>query len=134
MTPGLALANTIIQVLLIVAAGWRALAGEEEAAEASLPGDAGRGRGPDRPDRGAHGSFVGRLRPYWNGWSWFTAEIVIHHTLGVIVVLLFIYFNLVMTGVVKVRAAPAALHVDRLRALVGGLWRMGIHLYWYIWR
>ncbi len=69
----------------------------------------------------------------WSGWSWFTATIVIHHVLGVIVVLLFIYFNLVMTGVIKVR--------HRLRPYMRAtlvLWLitlgMGLYLYWYIWR
>jgi hypothetical protein len=69
----------------------------------------------------------------WNGWSWFTAEIVIHHILGVIAVLLFIFFNLVTTRVVSIRW--------RLRPFMWtafALWivvlAMGIHLYWYIWR
>ena len=68
----------------------------------------------------------------WNGWAWFTAEIVIHHILGVIAVLLFIFFNLVTTRVVSIRW--------RLRPFMWtafALWivvlAMGIHLYWYIW-
>ncbi len=70
---------------------------------------------------------------HWGGWSWFTAEIIVHHTLGVIVVLLFIYFNLALTGVVR---SPRRLRPYMRSALV--LWlvslAMGLHLYVYIWR
>jgi uncharacterized membrane protein YozB (DUF420 family) len=70
---------------------------------------------------------------HWGGWSWFTGEIVVHHTLGVIVVLLFIYFNLALTGVVR---SPRRLRPYMRSALV--LWlvtlAMGLHLYLYIWR
>jgi len=70
---------------------------------------------------------------HWSGWSWFTAEILIHHVLGVIVVLLFIYFNLALTGVVK---SPKRLRPYMRSALV--LWlaslAVGLHLYIYIWR
>ena len=64
---------------------------------------------------------------HWGGWSWFTAEIIIHHTLGVIVVLLFIFFNLALTGVVR---SPRRLRPYMRSALV--LWlvtlAMGLHL------
>jgi uncharacterized membrane protein YozB (DUF420 family) len=70
---------------------------------------------------------------HWGGWSWFTAEIIVHHTLGVIVVLMFIYFNLALTGVVR---SPKRLRPYMRSALV--LWlvtlAMGLHLYVYIWR
>jgi hypothetical protein len=70
---------------------------------------------------------------HWGGWSWFTAEIIIHHVLGVIVVLLFIYFNLALTGVVK---SPKRLRPYMRSALV--LWlaslALGLHLYVYVWR
>jgi hypothetical protein len=70
---------------------------------------------------------------HWSGWSWFTAEIIVHHVLGVIVVLLFIYFNLALTGVVK---TPKRLRSYMRSALV--LWlaslALGLHLYIYIWR
>jgi hypothetical protein len=69
----------------------------------------------------------------WSGWSWFTAEIIIHHTLGVIVVLLFIYFNLALAGVVR---SPHRLRPYMRTTL--GLWLvvlgLGIYLFWYIWR
>ncbi len=69
----------------------------------------------------------------WHGWSRFIAEIVIHHSLGVIVILLFIYINLAFTGVLK---APRSYKPFMISALT--LWLitlgMGIHLYWYIWR
>lgn len=70
---------------------------------------------------------------HWSGWSWFTAELIVHHVLGVIVVVLFIYFNLALTGVVR---SPRRLRPYMRSALV--LWlvllAMGLHLYIYIWR
>jgi hypothetical protein len=70
---------------------------------------------------------------HWGGWSWFTVEIIVHHTLGVVVVLMFIYFNLALTGVVR---SPGRLRPYMRSALV--LWlvtlAMGLHLYVYIWR
>jgi hypothetical protein len=69
----------------------------------------------------------------WSGWSWFTATIIIHHTLGAFVILFFIYFNLALTGVVR---SPRRLRPYMRTALV--LWLamlgLGIYLYWYIWR
>jgi hypothetical protein len=69
----------------------------------------------------------------WDGWTWFTTELIIHHILGILVILLFIFFNLVMTGLVKFR--------HRLRPYMRGafvLWvatlAVGVHLYWHIWR
>jgi hypothetical protein len=59
----------------------------------------------------------------WDGWTWFTTELIIHHILGI----------LVMTGLVKFR--------HRLRPYMRGafvLWvatlAVGVHLYWHIWR
>ena len=133
MNPGWALTNTILQVVLIVmtlGAVW--LARKRRLKRHCLV---------MRITIGVQIVLVAALMApslatyirYWAGWSWFTAEIVIHHTLGVIVILLFIYFNLYMTGVVKVRA--------RLRPYMWtafGLWLivlgMGLHLYWHIWR
>jgi uncharacterized membrane protein YozB (DUF420 family) len=70
---------------------------------------------------------------HWSGWSWFMAEIIIHHALGVIVVILFIYFNLALTGVVK---SPRRLRPYMRTAFV--LWlivlALGLYLFWYIWR
>jgi hypothetical protein len=70
---------------------------------------------------------------HWAGWSPFMVRMVVHHTLGVIVVLLFIYFNLALTGVVR---APRRLRPYMRTAL--GLWLvslgLGIYLYWYIWQ
>jgi hypothetical protein len=70
---------------------------------------------------------------HWSGWSWLTAEIIIHHTLGAIVVLLFIYFNLALTGVVR---SPRRLRPYMRTAL--SLWLvtlgLGLYLFWYIWR
>jgi hypothetical protein len=70
---------------------------------------------------------------HWSGWSWFTAELIVHHVLGVVVVLLFLYFNLALTGVVR---SPRRLRPYMRSALV--LWlvslALGIYLYWHIWR
>jgi uncharacterized membrane protein YozB (DUF420 family) len=70
---------------------------------------------------------------HWSGWSWFTVELIVHHVLGVVVVLLFLYFNLALTGVVR---SPRRLRPYMRSALV--LWlvslALGIYLYWYIWR
>jgi hypothetical protein len=133
MTPGLALTNVILQVLLIVGTltafalarrrrlkihclVMRVMVGIEIILIAALMA----------PSLAAYARN-------WSGWSPFTAEIIIHHTLSVIVILLFIYFNLAMTGVIKLR--------HRLRPLMRtalGLWLvvlgMGIYLYYYIWR
>jgi uncharacterized membrane protein YozB (DUF420 family) len=58
---------------------------------------------------------------------------IVHHTLGVVVVVLFVYFNLAQTGVAK---SPKRLRPYMRSALV--LWllvlAMGLHLYVYIWR
>lgn len=133
MTSSLALANTILQVVLIVAALtafllarrrrfnrhcliMRVSVGVQIILVAALMAP----------------SLSAYLR-HWGGWSWFTAEIIIHHTLGVIVVLMFIYFNLALTGVVR---SPRRLRPYMRSALV--LWlgtlAMGLHLYVYIWR
>jgi hypothetical protein len=70
---------------------------------------------------------------HWSGWSWFTAELIVHHVLGVVVVLFFLYFNLALTGVVR---SPRRLRPYMRSALV--VWlvslALGIYLYWYIWR
>ena len=133
MTHGLALTNTILQVLLIVTAGaafWLARRGRLKRHCLVM-----------RIAIGVQLILIGALMApslsayvsHWNGWSRFTAEIVIHHSLGVIVVLLFIFFNLVLTGVIKYRG--------RLRPFMRTavvLWLvslgMGVHLYWHIWR
>jgi hypothetical protein len=132
MTAGLALTNTILQALLFVAAitavwlakrrrfGRHCLVMRVSVAVqivliAALMG----------PSLGAY------LRN-WSGWSAFTAEIIVHHALGVVVVLFFVYFNLVLTGVVK---GPKRLRPYMWTAFV--LWLvslgMGLHLHVYIW-
>ncbi len=69
---------------------------------------------------------------YWSGWSWFTIEIIVHHVLGVIVVLLFVYFNLALTGVVK-SSRRLRLYMRSALALWLVSLAMGLHLYTYIW-
>jgi hypothetical protein len=77
-------------------------------------------------------SLAAYLR-HWDGWSRLTTEIIIHHTLGAIVVLMFIFFNLAVPRIIKIRGR---LRPYMYTALV--LWLatlgMGIHLYLYIWR
>ena len=95
MTSSLALANVVLQVVLIAAALtaflfarrrrlkrhcliMRVSVGVQIVLIAALMA----------PSLGAY------LR-HWSGWSWFTAEIIIHHTLGAIVVL---YLHLLQPG------------------------------------
>jgi hypothetical protein len=133
MTRSLALTNVIVQCLLIVAAltaFWLARKGRLKRHCLIM-----------RVSIGVQIVLIGALMApslaayinNWSGWSWFTAEILIHHTLGVIVVLLFIYFNLALTGVVR---SPRRLRPYMRTALV--LWlavlALGLYLYWYIWR
>jgi uncharacterized membrane protein YozB (DUF420 family) len=133
MTRNLAILNVVLQVLLIVAAAtafW--LARRRKLNRHCLV---------MRVSVGVQIILIAALMArslsaylsHWSGWSWFTAEIIIHHTLGVIVVLLFIYFNLALTGVVK---SPKRLRPYMRSALV--LWllvlAMGLHLYVHIWR
>jgi hypothetical protein len=133
MTRGLALANLVLQVLLIastLAAVWQArrmrlkrhclvmrfTVGVEVILIAALMAP-------------SMASYIGS----WSGWSWFTTLLVVHHALGVIAVLLFIFFNLAVGRVIK--------YPGRLRPFMWtafGLWvvvlAMGAYLYWYIWR
>jgi len=51
----------------------------------------------------------------WNGWSWFTAEIVIHHILGVIAVLALHLLQSRDHAGRQYPLAPASVHVDRVR-------------------
>jgi hypothetical protein len=133
MTSGLALANLILQVALIVAAvGALSLATKRKLKRHCLVMRVAVGVQIVLIAALMAPALAARVR-IWDGWSWFSAEWVIHHTLGVIVILLFIFFNLVMTGVVKFRHRlqpyMRAAFVLWVVSLV-----MGIHLYWYIWR
>jgi hypothetical protein len=133
MTPSLALTNVILQVVLIVAALVAFLLARRR--------KLGRHCLIMRVSIAVQIVLVAALMApslssylsHWGGWSWFTAEIIVHHTLGVIVVLLFIYFNLALTGVVR---SPRRLRPYMRSALV--LWlvtlAMGLHLYVHIWR
>jgi hypothetical protein len=69
----------------------------------------------------------------WGGWSWFTTELIIHHILGILVILLFIFFNLVMTGAVKFRHRLLPYMQTAFVLWVATL-AVGVHLYWHIWR
>jgi hypothetical protein len=133
MSRGLALTNLILQILLIATAGvafW--LARRRRLGRHCLV---------MRIAIGVQIILVGALMAprlsvflsNWSGWSRFTAEIIIHHTFGVIVVVLFIFFNLVMTGVVKYRGRLRPFMWTALVLWLASL-GMGLHLYWYIWR
>ena len=69
----------------------------------------------------------------WGGWSWFMAEIIAHHTLGVVVIGFWIYFNLALGGVAK---APRRLRSYMWATFITWLLSLalGIHLYLHIWR
>ena len=77
-------------------------------------------------------SLAAYLR-HWDGWSRFTAEIVIHHTLGAIVVLMFVFFNLAVPRVIKIRGRLRPYMYTALVLWLASL-GMGIHLYLHIWR
>ena len=77
-------------------------------------------------------SMAGYLR-HWDGWSRFTAEIVIHHTLGAIVILMFIFFNLAVPRVIKIRGRLRPYMYTALVLWLASL-GMGFHLYLHIWR
>ena len=68
----------------------------------------------------------------WHGWSLFLTRVIVHQSLGVIVVLLFIYINLAYTGVIR---APRSFRPYMISALT--LWVIslvtGVLLYWRIW-
>lgn len=133
MTPTLALANLIIQVLLIVGALSGAYLAKKRRlrrhcltmrilvavqivviAVIMAPSLAG---------------YLGN----WGGFSWFTAEIIIHHILGLVVLAFWIFINLAFTGVVK---TPRRFR--RIMRVTLAVWlvslAMGIHLYVHIWR
>lgn len=133
MTSSLALANTILQVVLIATALTGFLLARKRrfkrhclVMRTSVAIQIVLIAALMAPSLGAYLST-------WGGWSWFTVEIIIHHALGVVVVLMFIYFNLALTGVVR---SPRRLRPYMRSALV--LWlatlAMGLHLYVYIWK
>ena len=69
----------------------------------------------------------------WSGFSWFMAEIIIHHVFGLAVLGLWIFINLAMLGI-----ARTPRHFRRFMWAALAVWLvslgMGIHLYTYIWR
>ncbi len=79
------------------------------------------------------GPRLGVLLPAFSNDPKLYAEFLVHHVLGLIVVLLFAFFNLVMAGVIK--------FAHRLRPYMWtafGAWvvvlALGGHLYYYVWR
>ena len=133
MTRGLALTNVIFQCLLIVAA----FAGVWLARRRRLK----RHCLVMRMAIGVQIVLIGALMApslsaylrHWIGWSRFTAEIIIHHTLGAIVILLFIFVNLVLTGVITLRHRLRPFMWIALTLWLASL-GIGLHLYVFIWR
>jgi putative membrane protein len=76
---------------------------------------------------------LGSYLRHWNGWSLYTAEIMVHMALGVIVLLLFAYINLAFGGLVKAPRSFRPLMRTALTVWVLSL-ALGIHLYFYIWQ
>jgi hypothetical protein len=76
---------------------------------------------------------LARYLSNWGGLSWFTAEIIIHHVLGLAVLALFVFVNLAYYGVVK---RPVGFRGYMWAALA--TWSMslafGIQLYVRIWK
>ena len=133
MTADLALTNVVLQCVLIVVAGvafW--FARRRRLKRHCLVMRIGIGVQIILIGALMAPSLAGFLSP-WGGWSRFTAEIIVHHTLGAIVILMFIFFNLAVPRVIKV---GGRLRPYMYVALV--LWLaslgMGIHMYLHMWR
>jgi hypothetical protein len=133
MTPTIALANLIIQVVLIVGAltgaylarrrlfsrhclSMRILVGVQILAIGLIMAPS-----------------LSRYVNNWSGFSRFTAEIIVHHVLGVVVLALWIYINLALTGVVKAPRRPRVFMRATLAVWLVSL-ALGVHLYVHIWR
>lgn len=69
----------------------------------------------------------------WGGFSWFTAEIIIHHVLGLVVLAFWVFINLAFMGIVKTPRRFRRFMWTTLAVWLVSL-ATGIHLYAYIWR
>ena len=63
----------------------------------------------------------------------FSAEMLIHHTLGLVVIVLWVYINLVFAGVIK-RRRRLVLAMRLAFASWVLAFFMGVHMYALIWR
>ncbi|MFH0914971.1 MAG: hypothetical protein V1912_00805 [bacterium] len=80
--------------------------------------------------------MVPSLAGYLNNWvglSWFTAEIIVHHVLGLVVLALWAFINLAFIGIVKTPRQLRRFMWATLAVWLVSL-AMGLHLYVYIWR
>lgn len=129
MTPGLALMNVILQALLIVMTGvavW--LARRRRLKRHCLV---------MRVAIGVQIVLIGALMApslssyltHWFGWTSLTTEIIIHHTMGAIVIVIFIFVNLALTHVINIRGR---LRPYMWTALTLWLATLGLGLYLYL--
>lgn len=76
---------------------------------------------------------LARYTRNWSGFSAFTAELIIHHVLGLVALGLWIYINLALAGVVKAPRRYTWFMRSALVSWVASL-ALGGYLFWYIWR
>jgi hypothetical protein len=76
---------------------------------------------------------VGRYYTNWSGLSSFSIELIIHHALAMLALLLAIYINLVSARVFRRPRRYAWIMRANLLTWAVSL-GLGIHLFWYLWR
>jgi hypothetical protein len=76
---------------------------------------------------------VGRYYTNWSGLSSFSIELIIHHALAMLALLLAIYINLVSARVFRRPRRYAWIMRATLLTWAVSL-GLGIHLFWYLWR
>ena len=73
-------------------------------------------------------SFVANERPE----TWFYLEQIVHHTIGLAVIGLFVFINLAFSGVIKLKH-----RLQIYMRLAAGLWVLsffiGVHIYFLLW-
>ena len=75
---------------------------------------------------------VGRYYADWPGLTGFTVELVIHHVLGALALLLSVYVNLAFAGLLKRPKRFAMVMRVTLLMWVASL-GLGVHVFWYLW-
>lgn len=76
---------------------------------------------------------LGRYLRDWNGFSAFAVEYLVHHTLGLVTLGLWIYINLAMAGVARAPRRYTWFMRGALASWVTSL-ALGVLLFWYSWR
>jgi len=76
---------------------------------------------------------LARYVRHWSGFSAFTAELIVHHVLGLVALALWIYINLALTGVVRAPRRYTWFMRSALASWVVSL-GLGAYLFWYLWR